>query len=242
VADATEHHFTGKERDTESGNDYFGARYYASSMGRYMSPDWSSSPEAVPYADLGNPQTLNLYSYLGNNPLGGVDADGHCAGWLQWLCNAAQSVKNGFASDYGFHTDKTVQQKKQSERAYVLNKQSTDAQKSTVSGLGDSDIHKMYEYYTDPKINAMVNAMAKVTVLPDGLGRDGTGKIHGDIPDHVPDNWTDEQLEEARDELRQSIQRRKDEMQQLGEEGGHRERLRQEEQLLRQVEKKLSGS
>jgi RHS repeat-associated protein len=31
--------YTGKERDTESGNDYFGARYYASSMGRFMSPD-----------------------------------------------------------------------------------------------------------------------------------------------------------------------------------------------------------
>ena len=33
------HHFTGKERDTESGLDYFGARYYTSSMGRFMSPD-----------------------------------------------------------------------------------------------------------------------------------------------------------------------------------------------------------
>jgi RHS repeat-associated protein len=32
----TEHLFTGKERDTESGNDYFGARYYANSMGRFM--------------------------------------------------------------------------------------------------------------------------------------------------------------------------------------------------------------
>jgi RHS repeat-associated protein len=31
--------FTGKERDTESGNDYFGARYYSSSMGRFLSPD-----------------------------------------------------------------------------------------------------------------------------------------------------------------------------------------------------------
>ena len=29
-ADATPRHFTGKERDTESGLDYFGARYYAS--------------------------------------------------------------------------------------------------------------------------------------------------------------------------------------------------------------------
>ena len=37
--DATEHHFTGKERDSESGNDYFGARYYGSMMGRFLSPD-----------------------------------------------------------------------------------------------------------------------------------------------------------------------------------------------------------
>jgi hypothetical protein len=29
----------GKERDTESGNDNFGATYYASSMGRWMSPE-----------------------------------------------------------------------------------------------------------------------------------------------------------------------------------------------------------
>jgi RHS repeat-associated protein len=35
--DATEYHFTGKERDTESGNDYFGARYYSSNMGRFFS-------------------------------------------------------------------------------------------------------------------------------------------------------------------------------------------------------------
>ena len=31
--------FTGKERDTESGLDYFGSTYYGSSMGRFMSPD-----------------------------------------------------------------------------------------------------------------------------------------------------------------------------------------------------------
>ena len=67
--DATEHHFTGKERDTESGNDYFGARYYASSMGRFMSPDWSAKEEPVPYAKLDDPQSLNLYAYVRNNPL-----------------------------------------------------------------------------------------------------------------------------------------------------------------------------
>jgi RHS repeat-associated protein len=76
--DPTEQHFTGKERDTESGNDDFGARYYASSMGRFLSPDWSAQAEPVPYAKMDDPQTLNLYGYLRNNPLGGVDADGHC--------------------------------------------------------------------------------------------------------------------------------------------------------------------
>ena len=38
-------HFTGKERDAESGNDYFGARYYSSSMARWLSPDWSAKEE-----------------------------------------------------------------------------------------------------------------------------------------------------------------------------------------------------
>jgi RHS repeat-associated protein len=75
--DATEHHFTGKERDTESGNDYFEARYYSSAMGRFMSPDWAPNVQAIPYADFTHPQTLNLYHYMRNNPLGGVDADGH---------------------------------------------------------------------------------------------------------------------------------------------------------------------
>ncbi|WP_353071990.1 RHS repeat-associated core domain-containing protein [Tunturiibacter gelidiferens] len=69
--------FTGKERDAESGLDYFGARYYSSSTGRFMSPDWSAQEEPVPYAKLGNPQTLNLYGYMQNNPLGGVDQHGH---------------------------------------------------------------------------------------------------------------------------------------------------------------------
>jgi RHS repeat-associated protein len=75
--DATEHHYTGKERDTESGNDYFGARYYASTMGRFMSPDWSTVPVPIPFADITNPQSLNLYSYVGNDPLTRLDSDGH---------------------------------------------------------------------------------------------------------------------------------------------------------------------
>ena len=70
--------FTGKERDSETGLDYFGARYFSGAQGRFTSPDWSAKPEAVPYADLTDPQTLNLYGYVRNNPLARPDVDGHC--------------------------------------------------------------------------------------------------------------------------------------------------------------------
>ncbi len=70
--------FQGKERDPETANDYFGARYYSSTYGRFLSADWSSTPAPVPYANLTNPQTLNLYAMVGDNPESFADLDGHC--------------------------------------------------------------------------------------------------------------------------------------------------------------------
>lgn len=64
--------FTGKERDSESGLDNFGARYNSSQIGRFMSPD-----EPFYSGRLDNPQDLNLYSYVRNNPVTNVDPDGH---------------------------------------------------------------------------------------------------------------------------------------------------------------------
>jgi len=69
--------FTGKERDSESGLDNFGARHYSSSLGRFISADWSEMPSPVPYANLANPQTLNLYAIVHDNPESFVDLDGH---------------------------------------------------------------------------------------------------------------------------------------------------------------------
>lgn len=60
---------TGKERDTESGLDNFGARYNASSMGRFMSSDALGGR-------LIDPQTLNKYSYVRNNPVNFTDPTG----------------------------------------------------------------------------------------------------------------------------------------------------------------------
>ncbi|MEZ2346470.1 RHS repeat-associated core domain-containing protein [Terriglobus sp. RCC_193] len=64
--------FTGKERDTESGLDLMGARYYASTMGRFMSPD----PSGLTFANLPDPQSFNLYAYARNNPLINTDPSG----------------------------------------------------------------------------------------------------------------------------------------------------------------------
>ncbi len=69
--------FTGKPRDTESNLDDFGARYLSSQWGRWISPDWSALPSGVPYSAFTNPQSLNLYAYVGNDPIDGEDADGH---------------------------------------------------------------------------------------------------------------------------------------------------------------------
>ena len=100
--------FTGKERDAETGLDYFGARYFSATQGRWTSPDWSASPEPVPYANLSDPQTLNLYSYGRNNPLSNVDSDGH---FWQEIANKIR---------YGMYVDNDHLQDARAEKNKVL--------------------------------------------------------------------------------------------------------------------------
>ena len=93
---ATEQFFTGKERDSETGNDYFGARYYASTVGRFMSPDQVFADQ-TPY----NPQSWNLYTYTRDNPIRSTDPDGH--GIEEQIAQAATWwITNGVIRDGGF--------------------------------------------------------------------------------------------------------------------------------------------
>jgi RHS repeat-associated protein len=66
---------TGKERDAETGLDYFGARYLSAAQGRFTSPDPKLYPDAVL-----DSQSWNKYAYVRNNPMRLVDPDG-----LDWV-------------------------------------------------------------------------------------------------------------------------------------------------------------
>jgi len=67
--DTVRQKFTSKERDIETGLDYFGARYYSSIQGRFTSVD-------IAGPNLSNPQSLNKYAYTLNNPLRYIDRNG----------------------------------------------------------------------------------------------------------------------------------------------------------------------
>ncbi len=86
------HKFTGKERDSESGLDDFGVRYFGSSMGRFMSPDPSNAG-----AESEAPQSWNAYSYVVNNPLNAVDPDGQDCVYVN--DNSASVVRGDCKSD-----------------------------------------------------------------------------------------------------------------------------------------------
>jgi len=70
--DTVRQKFTSKERDIETGLDYFLARYYSSTQGRFTSVD----PIKLTPERIFQPQRLNLYSYTINNPLNLIDPDG----------------------------------------------------------------------------------------------------------------------------------------------------------------------
>ena len=69
--EACQRRFTAKERDLETGLDYFEARYFSSAQGRFNSAD-------APLVDQWetNPQSWNLYAYGRNNPLRFADPSG----------------------------------------------------------------------------------------------------------------------------------------------------------------------
>jgi RHS repeat-associated protein len=71
ATDGVNPRFTGKERDAETGLDYFGARYYSGAQGRFTSPDQPGFDQWPV-----NPQSWNLFGFVRNNPLSFLDPNG----------------------------------------------------------------------------------------------------------------------------------------------------------------------
>jgi RHS repeat-associated protein len=110
-SDSVAQKFTGKIRDGETGLDYFLARYYSSSQGRFTSPD----PIMISDKQTLNPQLWNLYNYAGNNPLAYTDPTG------------MERVK------LGQHTDEQIKQRqKEIDQQLKKDKSLTKEQKETL--------------------------------------------------------------------------------------------------------------
>jgi len=87
--------FTGKERDAESGLDYFGARYFSGAQGRFTSSD----PVFVTAHRVSDPQQWNLYAYSRNNPLRFTDPTGLDI-WLQGCGDESDTCHKGYVGSY----------------------------------------------------------------------------------------------------------------------------------------------
>jgi RHS repeat-associated protein len=107
--DSNRYKFTSKERDSETGLDYFGARYYSNGLGRFITPDWAAKATAVPYAEFADPQSLNLYSYVRNVPTTRLDPDGHFTDFYSTEGKklGSDGVNNGAVTITQYGVDKT---------------------------------------------------------------------------------------------------------------------------------------
>lgn len=88
----SDHKFTARERDggntfSPTGLDNFGARFYSSSMARFMSPD----PAGMLAVRLAFPQTLDRYAYASNNPTSVIDPYGLDCAYLNDAGNGLES-------------------------------------------------------------------------------------------------------------------------------------------------------
>jgi RHS repeat-associated protein len=146
---------TGKERDAETGLDYFGARYMSAAQGRFTSPD-----PYMPSADVKDPQSWNRYVYARNNPLRFIDPNG-----LDWsdLSEEQRRVFQNYADNY----NKDNRSKLSSEQVYnTLNSSQMATFESVTYALEHTQL-------VDSKGNSMGNALQQVA---------GVSRIAGETP------------------------------------------------------------
>ncbi|MEZ5403663.1 MAG: RHS repeat-associated core domain-containing protein [Bryobacteraceae bacterium] len=129
--------FTAKERDAETGLDYFGARYLSAAQGRFTSPD---EPLIDQHAE--DPQSWNLYSYVRNNPLIFTDSTGNDCVYVNGAGNGIDSINNQNTSKDcgktgGYWVDGTVTNARFAHGSLILTGTTDGTNKTSASyGLG----------------------------------------------------------------------------------------------------------
>jgi hypothetical protein len=155
-------------------------------MGRWLSPDWSAKAEPVPYAKLDNPQTLNLYAYVGNNPLTRRDLDGHV---IALTCatgsTTCQQDKNTEESRIAANASKTD---KNGMKESSLFKETTDKNGKTTMTLDKDAASKWVGGHSGGfnLLNAAIDAKPTISVeiwkysdnVTDGKDAQGNVAVH----------------------------------------------------------------
>jgi len=116
--------FTGKERDAETGLDFFGARYFSGAQGRFTSPDpYSILQEADSREELDaflvEPQRWNKYAYSLNNPLKYVDPDGNNPVLMQFLQRLSPYADKAAAAAQRWGAQASQAASRYGQQAYV---------------------------------------------------------------------------------------------------------------------------
>ena len=186
---------TQKERDIETGLDYFLARYYSNLLGRFTSidPDNAQGRE-----NLNDPQGWNAYSYVGNNPLTRTDPDGRLINLQDnetW-----QRLRNWWYYERPV-TDaqlkKEIQQKRDELKAHLRVMDGHEYSQEEIDKMSTRQVLYTYDRYrlgvdagvprTLPDVRAQVGGGV---IAARGLHLDATGKVHGELPRSVPKEWS----------------------------------------------------
>jgi RHS repeat-associated protein len=156
-------HFTGHERDGESGLDYMLARYYNSSLCRLISVD-----PILSSAILEVPQSWNRYSYAWNNPLLLIDPTGETV----VLTGATEENRNAEleAIKHSLHDEEAA-----SQLSIEAIEQEDGSTQYVVVIEGDADAFSS----SSPTGETIADAIGSTATIEFGFGKNAYTETHG---------------------------------------------------------------
>jgi len=153
-----------------------------------MTPDWATKPVTVPYANFGNPQSLNLYAYVENNPMTLGDPDGHQNGTSNQSKGDAAQTTNCHA----VNVEPCNQPASTTEQAKAVNQSAQDKpeyqnpQNESEAKLANVTYNEVGGLHPDPKAKA--DAPGSIEQLHEAqlaVAEIANRVLNSDHPEHV---------------------------------------------------------